>query len=164
MAAPPTLSHLVAEYQNVGFDDDAPVVYDRQTGEIHFLFDDLEGMIGEEGAELLRLYEQDKSGRFVQLPSQFDRDDYRIMQKFAYAQDGEAGQRLQRAIHGRGAFRYFKDTVYELDLENDWYQFRDQYHKRDMVYWCRENDIDFIDDMPGETPDFDLKEADDQNA
>jgi hypothetical protein len=39
----------------------------------------------------------------------------------AYTQDA-----LLRAIHGAGAFRYFKDTLRRFRMENNWYAFRDQ--------------------------------------
>jgi hypothetical protein len=36
--------------------------------------------------------------------------------------DGQAADQLWRAIKGKGAFRYFKDTAHRLDLLKQWFQ------------------------------------------
>jgi hypothetical protein len=67
-----------------------------------------------------------ESDRFLRLPTQFDIHEWAIMERFA---DGWAIARqreaLLEAIHGHGAFRRFKDTIRRLDIEEDWYRFRD---------------------------------------
>ena len=32
---------------------------------------------------------------------------------------------LQAAVHGRGAFRRFKDAVHRLGIADEWYRFRE---------------------------------------
>lgn len=45
---------------------------------------------------------------------------------FAAAEDDKASRMLQIAINGSGAFRRFKEMVYEFGLSQDWYVFRDE--------------------------------------
>jgi len=54
--------------------------------------------------------------------------------------------RLARAIQGRGAFRRFKDELYEEhpDLLPAWYAFRDARARRRAVQWLADNSL--IDD------------------
>ncbi len=67
-----------------------------------------------------------ESDRLLPLPTQFDIHEWAIMERFtegwAIARQRES---LLEAIHGRGAFRRFKDTIRRLEIEDDWYRFRD---------------------------------------
>jgi tRNA (cmo5U34)-methyltransferase len=65
-----------------------------------------------------------ENGRFLPLLQKIDIDEYRIMQKFAYRQPEARGERLLAAIRGRGAFRRFKDLVYELGVSDEWYAYQ----------------------------------------
>lgn len=75
--------------------------------------------------------------------------------------DDHAGRRLGRAISGRGAFRRFKDELYEEypDLVPAWQAFRDARGERRAVEWLLEQGL--IDEDAGERylrqhPDTDL--------
>ena len=37
---------------------------------------------------------------------------------------------LARVIQGRGDFRRFKDKLYDLNLEKQWYQYRDEAYEK----------------------------------
>jgi hypothetical protein len=57
------------------------------------------------------------------------------MRDFAQSQtDQEAAENLLRAIHGRGAFRYFKDKVNRYGLQDEWFEFK----KRSLEEIARE--------------------------
>jgi hypothetical protein len=63
---------------------------------------------------------------------------YQDMADFAEGlSDERAGQRLARAIRGKGAFRRFKDELYEehTELVPAWHAFRDVRAKRRAVAW-----------------------------
>ncbi|MBP3041389.1 hypothetical protein J9303_18245 [Bacillaceae bacterium Marseille-Q3522] len=63
---------------------------------------------------------------YIRLPTQFDIHEYSIMEDYAYSvDDARKSNKLLRALSGRGAFRRFKDTVIDLGLSQDWYDFRD---------------------------------------
>ena len=64
---------------------------------------------------------------FVQLPDRFEIHEWDIMRRFCdTVDDARVRDALHRAIRGRGAFRYFKDTAHETGVIDDWYRYRDQ--------------------------------------
>ena len=86
---------------------------------------------------------------FVQLPSKFDIHEYSIMQRFCLDQDDDrTRERLLDAISGRGAFRYFKDTVRRLGIEQDWYRYRDDAIYGIAIDFLKDNEISFVDERP----------------
>lgn len=73
----------------------------------------------------------------LRLPSQFEVNEHNMMVRFA-AERADATERdaLQDALHGKGAFRRFKDLCYSLDLAQDWYAYRDAEYEALAVRWC----------------------------
>lgn len=66
-----------------------------------------------------------ESEDFIPVPDSFDIHEWSIMERFSQGQsDPDIADRLLGAIHGGGAFRRFKDAVYELDIDQQWYRFR----------------------------------------
>jgi hypothetical protein len=101
----------------------------------------------DEELETARAIADDSSGRFIAPPSQFDFDEYRLMERFIGTLDDEkAANQLWRAIKGRGAFRYFKDTLHDLGIQEQWYRFRHDAMKRFVIEWAEVNNILFEDD------------------
>ncbi len=59
--------------------------------------------------------------RFEKLPTKYDVNEWEIMREFAESVEPERlSDELQNAIHGAGAFRYFKDTLRRYRREKDW--------------------------------------------
>ena len=75
---------------------------------------------------------------FKRLPEQRDINEYRMMRDFA---DEKNSPELRNAISGRGAFRRFKDMVYRMGLDQEWYLFRDRQYRRVALEWCEDNGI-----------------------
>ncbi|HEY6344301.1 MAG TPA: UPF0158 family protein [Bryobacteraceae bacterium] len=48
---------------------------------------------------------------------------------------------LLNAIHGSGAFRYFKDTLRRYRIEKNWYAFRTDALREIAIEWCEQNGI-----------------------
>ena len=118
----------------VDFTDDNTEYYlDRETGEIIMINDEIM-----DRSECEELSEQLDEHGFYQLPSQFDIDDYRTMERFISTLTGREADRLSRAIAGRGAFRRFKDEVIELGLSD-----QDDAHRSIAIRWCEENDLEW---------------------
>ena len=40
------------------------------------------------------------------------------------------------AIRGKGAFRRFKDRLYDFDLQEKWYKYRDDCYEQIARDWC----------------------------
>ncbi len=73
----------------------------------------------------------------LRLPSQFEVNEYDMMVRFAAGRvDPRERDALEGALHGKGAFRRFKDLCYSLDLAQDWYAYRDADYEALAVRWC----------------------------
>ncbi len=81
---------------------------------------------------------------YVELPTKYDINEYQMMEDFCYAfSDGNKKNKLLNAIRGRGAFRRFKDLVSQLNLEEEWYAFRDNAYKEIAIRWCQDYDLEY---------------------
>lgn len=113
--------------------------YDVQTNEIIMVH---EGLDTDEQQEL---YDQMDSepDRYYRLPSQYELHGYRIMEDFIdNLSDVDAQNKLIRAIHGKGAFRRFKDTVFYLGIREQWFAFQREAYAEIARRWCRDNGLE----------------------
>ena len=98
-----------------------------------------------EKEERAKIKEALESEDYVALPGKFEIHEWSIMEDFARSvEDDAASEELQAALRGRGAFRYFKDTIRRLGIQSDWYQFRDEAFKEIAREWLQENEIPFV--------------------
>ncbi|ALE75552.1 hypothetical protein AD006_05690 [Pseudonocardia sp. EC080610-09] len=76
-------------------------------------------------------------GGWVEIDRVTSRESYRDMSDFtAGVQHRRAAALLDRAIDGRGAFRRFKNTLFEFpEVRDQWYRFRDARSRRRAVDW-----------------------------
>jgi hypothetical protein len=85
-----------------------------------------------------------ETGEHIALPTKFDIDEYRVMERFCLSMDNqEIGDILCDLISGSGAFRRFKDALYKYGIEDDWYKYRNKALKKIALEWCKENKIEF---------------------
>ena len=109
--------------------------YDTQNEKVLMLFD---GMVdGEDNPEFFEDY--------IPLPGQYDINEYRIMEEFIYELPaGNDQDVLARTIQVRGAFRRFKDKLYDLNLEKQWYQYREEAYEKIARQWSERHKIDIV--------------------
>lgn len=82
---------------------------------------------------------------YIELPTKYDINEYDIMEDFCLTiSDQRKQDSLLRAIRGQGAFRRFKDTIIELNIENQWYAYRGEQLKQIAIEWCRDNHINYF--------------------
>jgi hypothetical protein len=75
---------------------------------------------------LLKAREVIESEDFLPLPSKFEMHEWAIMERFARSvSDPAENDELLDALHGRGAFRRFKDALQRLELTEEWYRHRE---------------------------------------
>jgi hypothetical protein len=80
--------------------------------------------------------------RFKSLPTKYDVHEWEIMRKFADSVESEKiSEELLRAIHGAGAFRYFKDTLRRCGIEKKWFEFREEALKTIAREWCEDEGV-----------------------
>lgn len=116
--------------------DEATSYINRKTGEIIALTDEVVAM-AEEPDEAAQAAEWQKdllpkarevaaSEDFIPLPGKFEIHEWSIMERFARSlTDAAVSDELDAAVHGRGAFRRFKDAVQRLGIADEWYRFRE---------------------------------------
>ncbi len=135
--------------------DESSAYLNRVTGEMVYVpegerfpgedEDDWDDTLDLENEESEDIEEVLKSDDFIALPGKFDIHEWSIMEDFTCSVADEAmREELHAAIHGRGAFRYFKDTVRRLGIQQDWYDFRDEAFKEIARDWLQANDIPFV--------------------
>ena len=89
-------------------------------------------------------YEDEK---YIALPTQRDIGEYDMMERFTdTVQDEHKRELLEVALEGRGAFRRFKDTLIRVDLQTEWYAFKDEAYVEVAREWCERNGLKYEDD------------------
>lgn len=153
MPIPVKLSEVVDEMSMSG--DEISTYLNRVTGEMVTVTaeekraaedpDEWDDLPGWERENMPGVKEALESEDYVILPGKFEIHEWSIMEDFAQSiEDEAASEELHTALHGRGAFRYFKDTIHRLGIEKDWYSFRDEAFKEIARDWLRANDIPFV--------------------
>ncbi|MBN1864887.1 MAG: hypothetical protein JW808_08305 [Victivallales bacterium] len=86
----------------------------------------------------------------------FDFHEYRRMEQFiGTVADVAAADQLRRAIKGKGAFRYLKDTADRLKLLDEWYEYRENAMRDFVLDWAKAHQLVVMDDTIGR--DFDAR-------
>lgn len=118
--------------------DDAFIYYyDAETKDTVFLQDSM--YTGESNEETEKLIDSHPE-RFYRLPTKFDIHEYSIMESFVDdLPDGRAKNELASAIHGKGAFRRFKNGIHYHGIEQAWYDYQAQAYREIAIRWCRDN-------------------------
>lgn len=159
MAVPVKLSDII---DSISFQtDEASYYLNRETGDVIFVTDQEFGAAEEENDSLKELYgledEQiaiandiladDLQQKYIPLPGKFDIHEYGIIEQFCLSiGDKDISDSLCRTIKGRGAFRRFKDAIYQHGVAGDWYEYRDNAMKSIAMDWCKENAIEYTED------------------
>jgi hypothetical protein len=137
--------------------DESSTFLDRRTGEVVLISDEeLRAAEDDDPIEDFPEWEQDlvkiakeivaETGDYIPLPSKFDIHEYSIMENFCLSiNDAEIRDTLYGLIKGSGAFRRFKDAVYQFGIENEWFNYRNDAFKQIAIDWCNENGIEFED-------------------
>jgi hypothetical protein len=134
MAVPVSLRDLLDHMETLG--DESTSYINRKTGELITLTDEELALAEDPEAAadapqwqkdlLPKVREVMESEDFLPLPGKFEIHEWSIMERFVNSlSDAAASDELLGAIHGRGAFRRFKDAVRRLGRADEWYRFRD---------------------------------------
>ena len=120
--------------------EDSTCYLDRETGDVLFISEIADNDYDDDILELLK----EGSDRFIEFPSQWDRNDYQTMVDFIESlPQGKEQNLLAISINGSGAFRRFKYTASELGLLDDWYRFLNNAHRELAIEWCEDNEIEY---------------------
>ncbi|MEX1229782.1 MAG: UPF0158 family protein [Planctomycetaceae bacterium] len=153
MPLPVSLKAVVDEMEMQS--DDSQSYLNKQTGELMTIGEE-EMRAADDGDDLSDYPEwQQKaikiaakvlgSDDYLPLPSKFDIHEYEIMQKFCWSvQDEKVRDDLEQSIRGKGAFRYFKDTIHRHNIAEDWYRYRDKALEKIAADWLESHGIPFV--------------------
>lgn len=119
--------------------DDLEQFLNTETGEIAVLFADFSSDADEKLAE-----EIECSEKYVRLPNQYEIHEWKIMESFSQEiTSNSTREQLLSALHGKHAFKRFKDALNRLGISADYYDCRNREYYRIAEEWCRENRIDY---------------------
>jgi hypothetical protein len=98
-----------------------------------------------------RLQEADRveegfGSRFIAIPSEGSHEGYRDMEAFIpTVRNRRLQEHLERAISGRGAFRYFKDVLLDYPAERErWFQFKGERLHLRILDWLEAHGISHL--------------------
>ena len=131
--------------------------YDRQSGKLAMVersvYDAVEAAEDDELDDsdefvvVAQAMVEDSGERFIELPDKFEFHEYHQMERFIRrVEDQRIADDLWRAIKGKGAFRYFKDTAARHELLDAWYRFREEAAKAFVICWAEEHEVPYEDD------------------
>ncbi|MGA3265459.1 MAG: UPF0158 family protein [Verrucomicrobiota bacterium] len=160
MNPPAKLSELLdaLEFESV----DRRTYFDRHTGRILSVADSILSAVEEgedealrsmpdwqkEEVETARVIANHSGDRFIDPPAKFEFNEFRHMERFIGAlPDAKAAEELWRAIKGHGAFHHFKDMLYRLGIQDQWFGYRDAAMKAFVIGWAEANNVPYEDDM-----------------
>lgn len=83
-----------------------------------------------------------ESDEYLPLPGKYAIHEWDIMKRFAESrQDSGEQDALLHAIHGRGAFRMFRDAVERRGILDQWYRFREAAFEEIAITFLEANGI-----------------------
>lgn len=88
--------------------------------------------------EVQEMVENDDGSRFIPIPGSSSRERWQQMKKFILSlddQDEITQNLLLNTIQGKGAFRRFKDAIYETGLTDRWHEFKGRTDRKEALEW-----------------------------
>ena len=135
-------------------DDGSVHFLNPDTGEVLMIIEEERRMVEDEDKdswEDLPKWQQDHmpkvrefllNPRTLKLPGKFEIHEWQIMRDFAEEQeDDQIRRELLNSMHGSGAFRHFKSTIYRLGIENNWYKFCQEALEEIARDWLEEHKL-----------------------
>lgn len=130
---------------------------DRRTGEIEMITDEVwsaaeyDEPISDypewQHELILKAREIQSTDHFIDLPDHFDINSYDIMAEFCHEYPNRRiSESLSSAIRGTGAFRRFKDLIFDLGIQDEWNRYERQSFEDIAVAWLEAEGIPFTRD------------------
>lgn len=130
-----SLSAVVAEIEFLG--NDGTLYVNCETGEVLARTDLMEG-----DDETLEALEEDPA--WVAVLSSFDLHDMETMRRYTNRIAGPAASKeLSEALHGRGAYRRFRDVIRRRGLQDEWNEYREKKHEESVRFHLKQHGIRF---------------------
>lgn len=97
-----------------------------------------------------RAIDEDAEGRFLPVPDRFETDEWEMMRNFTHTlDDPDRAEKLRDALHGRGAFRRFKDALARAGQLEAWFRYREERYRDLAIEWCQEHGLAYSEGRGG---------------
>lgn len=127
---------------------------DRRTGEVEMITDEIwsaaenDELISEypewQRELVLKAREIQSTDHFLELPGNSEINSYEIMERFCLEYPNRRiSEKLSATIRGKGAFRRFKDMIFDLGIQDEWNRFEHQRFEDVAVEWLESEGIPF---------------------
>jgi hypothetical protein len=136
--------------------DESSAYVDIETGEVISISGEYMGNAGDEDLDTEELRDwaiaaieqareiADSPDRFLPLPDKFDIHEWDIMRRFAESRpNSRQRNELMEAIHGSGAFRFFKSAIGRFGVEEEWYSYRESVMEAIAKEWLEEHGLTY---------------------
>lgn len=130
------MDDLIEAYLDNNFEH--PYYLDLQTGQV--ILDMDESYTGEPGIDW---DDEENEERYIGIPKIDSNEAFYVMTKFARRTESDPEDKLFNALDGYKPFRRFKDTLYELDLWDEWNKFEYKYAEEMIKSWIERFDINY---------------------
>jgi hypothetical protein len=135
--------------------DQCEFYLDCRNGEILLVTEDIKYAMEDEEAldesqdwiqeTIAKLKEIQGTDDCIPLPTQYDINEYAIMESFIDTiENDRLREELSGAIHGKGAFRRFKDLIYRHRIEPSWFDHRAEAFREIAVQWLEDHQLAYI--------------------
>lgn len=129
----------------------------KQTGEVVYIQEEYFTMAEEdEHIDDLHDWERDmvreakeilETDDYISLPGDFEINEWEMMRDFCGTiGNPEKKDKLLYLIRGKGAFRLFKDAIYDFGIEDEWFLFKHESMKEIARRWCEEHGLDYYEE------------------
>jgi Uncharacterised protein family (UPF0158) len=136
--------------------DETSYYLDKRTGEIEMITNEIWGAV--EDDEPVEDYPEwqreailkakeiwDGEEYFEKLPGKFEINSYEIMERFCQTYPNQrVSERLSDAIRAKGAYRRFKDLVFDLGIQDKWNRFEHFAYEQIAIEWLEDKGIPFV--------------------
>jgi len=90
---------------------------------------------------------------WIAAPSQRVINEYDMMVNFTKTvTDPHKNELLRVALEGKGAFRWFRDTLHRSGLRDKWYKFKREAYIEIARKWCEKNNLEYEGDEKPNVP------------
>lgn len=156
------LSALTIALESISMEDEHISRFDRDAGEMVYLEAEVLRSMEEDpdydGSDLpewqrkevetARALLADDGTRFIDPPSRDAHDEFCTMREFAEQRPDESvASDLLKQLGGRGSFRRFREAIFEHRIEDQWRTFQDEQERELLIAWCRDNNVEYEDDL-----------------
>ena len=108
--------------------------YDIQEDKLIIISDDCDNSI--EDYFWKKEIEAGEEDRFISTPTEYNIYEHNMMVTYANNHSTELRDILLGTLFKKGAFRRFKDTLYELDIQDNWYKYKKEEYIKIAYTWA----------------------------